>query len=338
MNNTNDIQSEQSLSDNYSRWKERLTKTLLAIFFYAGNLLLNALLVSIIHERVPLDMFPLPDISFDFLPYWPMGLFITECYIFILYGMVLLLLLLHRSGHRIAQRFCIIMGIIYFFRAITISVTQLPVSANRLECMPQMENNVTSTQFINTIIKRTLNYIPTLGTYILTTEPYCGALLYSGHTISIVIGYSFISTYLIPAEVKANSLSWWLYDFILYWLSIIAVLLTLIARANYLVDVIFAYYISTSTFYIYHTICSHESLHYATSGNFFTKLWWWPLFTFFEVDNQDRIVVVNRFYNPINVLWSWRTENMNRTMINNVNSKSDTCNQSNVNHLLRTIK
>lgn len=107
-----------------------------------------------------------------------------------------------------------------------------------------------------------------------------------------------------PAEVKAISLAWWFADFLLYTCSLVAIVLLIVARSYYLIDILIAYYISSRTFYIYHTICSHESLHYSTYGNFFTKFWWWPLFVFFEVDNPGRIAVVKRFYNPIRVLGS----------------------------------
>lgn len=105
-----------------------------------------------------------------------------------------------------------------------------------------------------------------------------------------------------PAEIKATSLLWWLADQTLLLLSSTAVILLAVARIHYLVDIIFAYYVSTRTLYMYHTVCSHESLHYSTPGNFFPKFWWWPLFVFFEVDNPGRIAVVNRFYNPFSSL------------------------------------
>ena len=107
-----------------------------------------------------------------------------------------------------------------------------------------------------------------------------------------------------PTEVKTASLLWWLADFFLYSASIISVAFLIIARYHYLVDIIFAYFVSTRTFYMYHVVCNHESLHYPTQGNFFTKFWWWPLFVFFEVDNPGRIAAVNRFHNQINVLKS----------------------------------
>lgn len=304
------------LSEESRKWRgltARLGKTLLAFGFYIGNLLLNVVLLAIIHERTPLADLPLPDVTFDLLPYWPEAIYLVEVFVITLLVLVFLLVLFHRNGYRIGQRFCLINGIVYFVRAVSIAVTQLPVSGNRYDCEPKQDNVASIWLFIETIIWRCLVYLPTLGLRLISRETFCGDNLFAGYLVTIVIGYCFLSYYLMPAEVKATSLWWWAVDGLLYGASILAVLLMLIARSHYLVDIIFGYYVSTRVFYIYHTICNHESLHYSTAGNFFTKFWWWPLFAFFEVDNPGRIVATNRFYNPFavfeQVLFSrWRSK------------------------------
>lgn len=149
-----ELHSDKSFETiSWSRWKARLVKTLLAFGFYAGNLILNALLLTIVHERVPLEVLPLPDVAFDFLPYSPKVIYFIDAYIILLHLMLLFLLIFHRTGYRICQRFCLISGFVYFVRAISMSVTQLPVSANRFECSHKMSNDITSWQFVQTILK-----------------------------------------------------------------------------------------------------------------------------------------------------------------------------------------
>src|SRR4051812_16101349 len=61
--------SETAVSRKWRGLSARLGKTLLAFGFYLGNLLLNVLLLAIIHERTPTNDLPLPDVTFDVLPY-----------------------------------------------------------------------------------------------------------------------------------------------------------------------------------------------------------------------------------------------------------------------------
>lgn len=307
--------NETAVSRKWRGLSARLGKTLLAFGFYLGNLLLNVLLLAIIHERTPLNDLPIPDVTFDLLPYWPQAIYIVECYVITLLVLVFLLVIFHRNGYRIGQRFCLINGIVYFTRAISIAVTQLPVSSNKADCEPKIENLANIWLFMETIIWRCLVYVPTLGFSLVggaETTTYCGDNLFSGYMVSIVIGYCFLSYYLMPAEVKATSVWWWAVDGLLYSCSIISVLLMMLSRAHYLVDILFGYYVSTRVFYIYHTICNHESLHYSTAGNFFTKFWWWPLFVFFEVDNPGKIFAVNRFYNPFAVVEQLVVDSLSR--------------------------
>ena len=295
----------------WARWKARLVKTLLAFGFFAGNLTLNAVIITLVHERYTFDSLPLPDVAFDILPYWPNAIDIVESFIAFLHVMLLFVLILHRNGYRIAQRYFLISSIVFFLRAISIAVTNLPVSENRLDCAPKVSIDGSIWQFVRSILKRCMLYAPSFGIRFLSLETLCGHNLYSGHAVNIVIAYSFLSAYVMPSELKVTSLCWWMADCVLYSFSIIAMLLLLIARSYYTIDILIAYIVSSWTFYIYHTVCSHESLHYSTQGNLFTKFWWWPLFVFFEVDNPGRIAAVNRFYNPIDVLKSVITPRKN---------------------------
>lgn len=124
-----------------------------------------------------------------------------------------------------------------------------------------------------------------------------------------ILGYSFVSYYLMPLNSRKYYYLWVLTDLILFLLSFGSVVLILVARFHYLVDVVFAYYISTRVFYIYHTLCAFPALHVETRNNFFVKFWWWPLFTFFE-GHTDTNVAAKGFHNPFRALSNFIT---NRT-------------------------
>lgn len=184
--------ANKRLSDE-SNWVRRLvynnyTKTFLAVCFYFGNMLFNTVLISIVHERVPVEVNPLSDISFDLVPYWRDGIFVSEYLMATINTMLVLMALFRVSGSRIAQRYFLVAGIVYFLRGISISLTQLPVSGNRFLCEPKMEQNVTIAEFVTTVVHRSLGYVRTAGAQIWTTHHYCGDYLYSGHTVNFVLG------------------------------------------------------------------------------------------------------------------------------------------------------
>ena len=137
---------------------------------------------------MPIDELPLPDISFDILPYWPQGIYLVEGYMTTLMVMVILLFIFHRNGYRIAQRYCVISGVVYLLRAVCMSVTSISMSDHREWCAIKMTSNSTTFDFITTIVQRSIIYIPTLGSQSMMKEFFCGDYIYSGHTINIVMG------------------------------------------------------------------------------------------------------------------------------------------------------
>lgn len=67
--------------------------------------------------------------------------------------------------------------------------------------------------------------------------------------------------------------------------SLAGVIFILVARGHYLIDVLIAYFITTATFYMYHTIIYNKSLRYATQKNYISRFWWWHLMKYLEYDH-----------------------------------------------------
>lgn len=86
-------------------------------------------------------------------------------------------------------------------------------------------------------------------------------------------------------KITIRSIFWASFHAILLASSLSGVIFILIARGHYLIDVLIAYFITTSIFYIYHTIVNNKSMRYANQKNQISKFWWWHLMKYLELDH-----------------------------------------------------
>lgn len=175
-----------------------------ALLFAAFNMILNFIVLAIIHERAPRTN-PLPDISFDILPNHPNGLYIAEYIITIQAFLVFTSLFLHRSRVILFRRLCLILGVIYFARAVCMSSTQVPLIKTDLICAPVMGPNVSWSEYITEIIRRALSMMLGLGLSINGQHNYCGDYIFSGHTVTLTFCKYFIIT--LPQNMDAYDTS-----------------------------------------------------------------------------------------------------------------------------------
>lgn len=156
-----------------------------ALLFVFSNVMLNFITLAIIHERVP-DTGRLPDLSFDALPDAPVCLYITEYMISILASIVLLVLFFHRYRVILFRRLCLIMGSIYFARAICMSATQVPLIKNDY-CAPKMspEQLAHWGSYLAEIARRVFHMMSGFGLSIAGKHVYCGDNIFSGHTVTL---------------------------------------------------------------------------------------------------------------------------------------------------------
>ncbi|RWS07865.1 phosphatidylcholine:ceramide cholinephosphotransferase 1-like protein, partial [Dinothrombium tinctorium] len=169
-------------------------RTFLAFVFVLISMISNLFVLAIVHERVPRQAPPLPDLGFDLLPRADKALDVSE-YIIVFYSTsILLLLFLHRYRQIIFRRIAVMMGILYLFRAICMISTVFPLANDRYYCSPQLFNhsdgekaNVTTGEYISEIFKRALRMFLGFGLSINGRHTYCGDYLYSGHTVTLTI-------------------------------------------------------------------------------------------------------------------------------------------------------
>lgn len=156
-----------------------------AALFAVINMILNLLVIAIIHERVP-DQGRLPDISFDLLPEYAWGLDVAEYIISVQSFIVFILLFLHRYRVILFRRLCLIMGIIYFARAICMFSTQVPLIKDDY-CAPKMtpEQRSQWSYYLPEILRRVFHMMLGFGLSINGRHVYCGDYIFSGHTVTL---------------------------------------------------------------------------------------------------------------------------------------------------------
>lgn len=111
--------------------------------FYAFLLLLfamicNDLSLAWIHERVPIESDPLPDVWFSIFPEFTPAIKITECLIVFLATLTLTICVFHERRWTVLRRVFFIASWVYLGRAFCITVTQVPVPSRKTYCGPKV--------------------------------------------------------------------------------------------------------------------------------------------------------------------------------------------------------
>lgn len=86
-------------------------------------------------------------------------------------------------------------------------------------------------------------------------------------------------------KITNRSVFWSIFHGVALAAPILGVILILVARGHYLIDVLVAYFITTAIFYIYHTTVYNKNLRYASQKNYLSKFWWWHLMKYLEYDH-----------------------------------------------------
>ncbi|CAN7976425.1 unnamed protein product [Ixodes persulcatus] len=224
-------------------------KTLVAFSFLSGNLILNLTCLAMVHERIPdrTKYPPLPDVFFDLFPPLDWALDVSEVIIIVCIWSTLLLLLIHRYRWIILQRVFLIMGLLYFMRSITMFVTQVPVASTTYYCSPKA--NTTNPLLI---LKRVAQLLSGFGLSINGQHTFCGDYIYSGHTVILTLAYLVVREYS-PQRCKVVHITY-------LTLSCVGILMVLLSRGHYTVDVVIGYYVTTRLFWVYHTLANNQSL------------------------------------------------------------------------------
>jgi len=158
-------------------------KTLLSFIFLVTGFLATTISLAFAHDRVP-DVLPLPDILLDNIIYQQWGLDLSEILLMVSTGTALLVVILHSHRIIILRRIWLLLGILYYYRAITMSITVLPKSDVSYVCQPRSDNIT-----MGLVVNRVITIISGGGLSINGKQVYCGDYIFSGHTVTLTLGY-----------------------------------------------------------------------------------------------------------------------------------------------------
>uniref|UniRef100_A0A915PJT1 Sphingomyelin synthase-like domain-containing protein n=1 Tax=Setaria digitata TaxID=48799 RepID=A0A915PJT1_9BILA len=239
------VLTSNSSSDKFP--KERC-KAAISVGLLITAAVCNFLVLSFIHEKVPQEP-ALPDVIFAHTPYIPWALALSEYLMLASLISMLALTILHRHRWIIFRRFAVIASLLYFGRCLTMLVTQVPIADSNYYCSPRL---IGTDYTVRNIILRALRIVSGAGLIVNGKNTLCGDYIYSGHTIVFVTSCLFITEY--------SPRHWKPLHFFSVIVSAAGVILLLISRGHYTIDVIISYWISTRVFWTYHTLAAFPSL------------------------------------------------------------------------------
>ncbi|MED6289680.1 Phosphatidylcholine:ceramide cholinephosphotransferase 2 [Characodon lateralis] len=254
-------------------------KTGVAFLYALFNLVFTTVVITIVHERVPDKSVspPLPDKFFDYVDRVPWAFTVTETNGLILVGLWLVQWLFLKHKAIVGRRCFFLIGTLYMYRCVTMYITTLPVPGKHMVCAPKLYNDSRGK------IWRILRLISGGGLSLTSSHLMCGDFLYSGHTVMLTLSYLFIQEY-------SPRWMWW-YHWFCWALSISGVICILVGHEHYSVDVVVAYFVTTRTFWWYHTMANTHELRGAPN-NYLSRVWWNPVFNFLEKNVQTTVPVV----------------------------------------------
>jgi len=232
-------------------------KTFVALNYFATAMILASIMLQITNQRVEHDhkiQPPLRDLVFEIqaktfiLPSMPHLFRFTEIFGIFQVAQFATFLLIHKHRLVIFRRFCYIVGTVYFYRCLTVLVTQLPVPGYHLKCQPKYNpKNPVYTE----IAKRVLETMEGGGTSYKVIA--CGDYMYSGHTVILVSTCLFLLRY-VHKSIFYYDFIYYIWRYIVLSMTSLGIVFVVLAHEHYTVDCIVAYYIVTQIFRLYHGI------------------------------------------------------------------------------------
>lgn len=247
---------------------EEPIKTFLSFLWLWSGFFATTTSLALTHEKVP-DMAPLPDALLDNIRYQRWGLDLSEILLVVssLLGAVVVMCHIHRLV--ILRRVWLMLGILYYYRAITMFITVLPKPDESYTCAQKMED-VTPYD----ITWRVLTLLSGGGLSINGKHIYCGDYIFSGHTMTLTMGYLTIKQY---SPRRYILLHW-----VSFLISLVGICSLVAARGHYSIDVLLAYFVTSRLWWIYHTMATNNNLKVSSDENILSRAWWFYIFWYFE--------------------------------------------------------
>jgi len=247
---------------------DEIWKTCLTFLFLLCGMVSTTVSLIITNEKVPEDP-PLPDSVLDSVTYWSSGVVVSESIMSLAMLTAFISVMMHKHRSIILRRIFFIVGLMYIYRAITMSITVLPKPDVHWDCPKQ-----NSTLSVQDVWHKLTKVAGDGGISLGDKQQFCGDYIFSGHTMVLIISY------LIVKEYTPNSFS------LLHWFSFLLFLAgissLLLGRGHYTIDVLLGYWVTTRVWAIYHTLSNNSQFKIKNQNNTLQTLWWWRVFLFLE--------------------------------------------------------
>ena len=136
-----------------------------------------------------------------------------------------------------------IIGLLYGYRAITMIVTVLPSANPEYHCDTQLNHTISSSEVLHRVIKIMSGF----GLSINGNHVYCGDFIFSGHTMILILCYLIIvdckfrhrsplTEYHLLSSDTPKKL--WLLHSILFLAAVGGIVMLMVAKGHYSIDVV----------------------------------------------------------------------------------------------------
>ena len=180
------VNMEDEFSDTDSenrKYQGEPLKAVISLMFLGVSWIANTSSLAITHEFMP-EYQPLPDIILDNIEYQPWALNVCEIMLMISLITAVIVVVFHKHRFILVRRIWFLLGLLYFYRSLTIFVTVLPKSDQGYQCS-EKAGNITALLVIN----RVVTILSGGGLSINGKHVYCGDYIFSGHTVIFVMAY-----------------------------------------------------------------------------------------------------------------------------------------------------
>ena len=137
-NSSNLAQSMEMLTEEVETIDEPV-KTFLSFLWLWSGFFATSTSLALTHEKVP-DISPLPDALLDNIRYQRWGLDLSELLLVVSSILGAVVVCLHRHSLIILRRVWLMLGILYYYRAVTMFITVLPKPDETYVCAQKMED------------------------------------------------------------------------------------------------------------------------------------------------------------------------------------------------------
>ncbi|KAE9555864.1 hypothetical protein FO519_000949 [Halicephalobus sp. NKZ332] len=266
--------------------------------------------LAYIHDIVPRE--PLPDLISSIVSQQAWALKVGDSMVTLCAISMIFIFVIHKYRHIVIRRTFFIIGVLYSLRTISMLCTYLPpgYSDNETRCRQQLpRENRTWKVYLSRLLEQTIH----VGFQDIEDRMLCGDLLFSGHTLVMIMSALTVSYYW-PMKNR-------LFTYFPKLCALIGMICMIISRTHYTVDVFFAIILSVSVFTLYHAFCEidnyRERKNSVLSGLMITKAAQWLEVNVVpgRIENSFSIPFIDK----IPIEWPW-----NRPTDSNMSNSSST--------------